>query len=223
VVVPASAWLGARFGLKRVHVWALVLFTAASMLCAVAGSLDSLILFRIVQAIPGGIMPVLCQTILYRIVPSERLGAAMGLYGLGIVVGRHGPGHDADQRAILASARGHRRRQRHQHPRAAVSGALGLAVVTALVTADRAQFWTDRSALLQGSGANADQHIIDMQQQGQSGLISLWQQLSNQVQTQAYSNAFLLVGIVAIAGSTLAFFLPSKRPGGGGSGAAAMH
>ncbi|MDT7753062.1 MAG: hypothetical protein QOD96_6724, partial [Pseudonocardiales bacterium] len=86
VVVPASAWLGARFGLKRVYVWALVLFTAASALCGLAGSLDSLIAFRIVQAIPGGIMPVICQTILFRIVPREKMGAAMGLYGVGVVV-----------------------------------------------------------------------------------------------------------------------------------------
>ena len=38
------------------------------------------------QAIPGGILPVVTLTILYRIVPQERLGAAMGMYGLGIVV-----------------------------------------------------------------------------------------------------------------------------------------
>ena len=43
-------------------------------------------MFRVLQAIPGGILPVVTLTILYRIVPPERLGAAMGMYGLGIVV-----------------------------------------------------------------------------------------------------------------------------------------
>ena len=86
VVVPASAWIGARYGLKRVYVWSLVLFTVASALCAMAGSLGILVLFRILQAIPGGIIPVICQTILYRIVPREKLGAAMGVYGVGVVV-----------------------------------------------------------------------------------------------------------------------------------------
>ena len=41
--------------------------------------------FRIIQAIPGGILPVITLSILYRIVPRQQLGAAMGLYGLGIV------------------------------------------------------------------------------------------------------------------------------------------
>jgi MFS family permease len=39
VVVPASAWLGARFGLKRVYIWALILFTVGSVLCGLAGGL----------------------------------------------------------------------------------------------------------------------------------------------------------------------------------------
>ena len=45
-----------------------------------------MIAFRILQAIPGGILPVVTLTILYRIVPREKIGAAMGMYGLGIVV-----------------------------------------------------------------------------------------------------------------------------------------
>ena len=38
------------------------------------------------QALPGGVLPVVTLTILYRIVPKERIGAAMGMYGLGIIV-----------------------------------------------------------------------------------------------------------------------------------------
>jgi EmrB/QacA subfamily drug resistance transporter len=43
------------------------------------------VIFRILQAIPGGILPVITLAILLRIVPRHQLGAAMGLYGLGIV------------------------------------------------------------------------------------------------------------------------------------------
>lgn len=86
VMVPASAWLGARFGLKRLYVALIVLFTIASLLCALSSGLGALIAFRILQAIPGGVLPVTCMTILFRIVPKEKLGAAMGMYGLGIVV-----------------------------------------------------------------------------------------------------------------------------------------
>jgi EmrB/QacA subfamily drug resistance transporter len=86
VVVPATAWLGDRFGLTRVYNLSLLMFAAGSALCGLAGSLNSLVAFRIVQAIPGGILPVITLSILFRIVPRERLGAAMGLYGLGVVV-----------------------------------------------------------------------------------------------------------------------------------------
>src|SRR5690606_28275107 len=68
VVVPASAWLGDRLGLKRLYLASLVGFRAASVLCGVAGDLTSEIVFRILQAVPGGMLPVTCMTILYRIV-----------------------------------------------------------------------------------------------------------------------------------------------------------
>ncbi len=45
-----------------------------------------MIIFRILQAIPGGVLPVVTLTIVYRIVPREKIGSAMGMYGLGIVV-----------------------------------------------------------------------------------------------------------------------------------------
>ncbi|MDT7642382.1 MAG: hypothetical protein QOC83_6670, partial [Pseudonocardiales bacterium] len=86
VIVPISAWLGARVGLKRLYIWSLVLFTVASALCGLSGDLGTMIFFRIMQAIPGGLIPVTCLTLVYRLVPRERIGAAMGLYGLGVVV-----------------------------------------------------------------------------------------------------------------------------------------
>ena len=85
VVVPTSAWLGERLGLRRTYLGALVLFSVFSAMCGTAGDLNTMIVYRILQAIPGGIIPVTCLTILYRMVPPAKLGSAMGLYGLGIV------------------------------------------------------------------------------------------------------------------------------------------
>jgi Na+/melibiose symporter-like transporter len=96
-----------------------------------------------------------------------------------------------------------------------VSSALGLAALTAMVTANQAQFMSDRSALLQGSGTGADPRILAMQEQGPSGLIPLWQQLSMHVQTEAYSNAFFLTGCVTLAGVVLALFLRRGAPTAG--------
>jgi EmrB/QacA subfamily drug resistance transporter len=85
VIVPLSGWLGDRFGLTRIYLAALLGFTAASALCGMAWDLSSMVIFRILQAVPGGVLPVVTMTLLYRIVPKERIGAAMGLYGLGVV------------------------------------------------------------------------------------------------------------------------------------------
>ena len=86
VVVPLSGWLGLRIGQTRLYVVSVLGFAAGSALCGLAWNLDSLIAFRILQAIPGGILPVITLTMLYQIVPVENIGAAMGLYGLGVVV-----------------------------------------------------------------------------------------------------------------------------------------
>jgi EmrB/QacA subfamily drug resistance transporter len=85
VVVPLSGWLGDRLGLTRVYLGSLLGFTAASALCGMAWDLPSMIAFRILQAIPGGVLPVVTMTLLYRIVPRAKIGTAMGLYGLGVV------------------------------------------------------------------------------------------------------------------------------------------
>ncbi|MDT7771254.1 MAG: hypothetical protein QOC67_178 [Pseudonocardiales bacterium] len=86
VVVPASAWLGERIGLRRLYIWSMLGFAAISALCGLSGNLETMVLFRILQAIPGGVIQVTCLTMIYRIVPPQKIGAAMGLFGLGVVV-----------------------------------------------------------------------------------------------------------------------------------------
>ncbi|HEY0577943.1 MAG TPA: MDR family MFS transporter [Pseudonocardia sp.] len=87
VIVPLSGWLGERLGMTRVYLASLVLFSGASALCGLSWNLTSMIFFRILQAVPGGILPVVCMSMLYAIVPREKIGSAMGIYGLGIIVG----------------------------------------------------------------------------------------------------------------------------------------
>jgi EmrB/QacA subfamily drug resistance transporter len=86
VVVPLSAWLSDRFGAGRTYNVSLLAFAAGSALCGLAWNLESMVVFRIIQAIPGGILPVVTLSMVYRIVPREKIGAAMGMYGLGIIV-----------------------------------------------------------------------------------------------------------------------------------------
>ncbi|MGV1010716.1 MAG: DHA2 family efflux MFS transporter permease subunit, partial [Dermatophilaceae bacterium] len=86
VVVPTTAWLGDRVGLDRLYVIGLAGFAVGSALCGLAFSLNSLIAFRVVQAIAGGVLPAITMTMVYRIVPPGKIGSAMGMYGLGVIV-----------------------------------------------------------------------------------------------------------------------------------------
>jgi EmrB/QacA subfamily drug resistance transporter len=86
IVVPVSGWLGDRLGLSRLYILSMLGFALASALCGLAWDLNSMIAFRVLQAVFGGILPVLSLTLLYQVVPSAQIGAAMGLYGFGMVV-----------------------------------------------------------------------------------------------------------------------------------------
>ncbi|HEY9418049.1 MAG TPA: DHA2 family efflux MFS transporter permease subunit, partial [Pseudonocardia sp.] len=85
MVVPATAWLASRLGLRRMYLTALALFAVFSLLTSLAWDLDSLIAFRVLQAIPGSMTPVVSLAIIFRLVPPAKRGLGLSLYGLGIV------------------------------------------------------------------------------------------------------------------------------------------
>jgi EmrB/QacA subfamily drug resistance transporter len=77
VTIPASGWLGDRYGGKRVLLAATALFTTASALCGLASSLGELVAFRILQGAGGGMLALVGMAMLYRVFPpEERLRAA---------------------------------------------------------------------------------------------------------------------------------------------------
>jgi EmrB/QacA subfamily drug resistance transporter len=71
VFIPASGWLGDRFGTKRIFLLALAVFTAASMLCGLSGSFGELVVFRALQGVGGGMLTPVGMTMLYRTFPPE--------------------------------------------------------------------------------------------------------------------------------------------------------
>jgi EmrB/QacA subfamily drug resistance transporter len=77
VWIPASGWIGDRFGTKKTFAAALAMFTAGSALCGLAWSAASLIAFRILQGIGGGMMTPVGTAMLFRaFTGSERAKAA---------------------------------------------------------------------------------------------------------------------------------------------------
>ena len=71
VCIPASGWLGDRFGGKRVLLAAVVIFTGASALCGAAQSLAELDVFRVLQGIGGGMLAPVGLAMLLRVYPPE--------------------------------------------------------------------------------------------------------------------------------------------------------
>lgn len=82
ITVPLTGWLAARFGAVRVFVTAIALFAAFSALCGMSTSLGMLVFARICQGFAGGPLMPLSQTLLLRIFPKEKAGAAMGLWAM---------------------------------------------------------------------------------------------------------------------------------------------
>jgi EmrB/QacA subfamily drug resistance transporter len=77
VVIPASGWLGDRFGGKRVMLFSIAVFTIASALCGFARSLDQLTGYRVLQGIGGGMMTPVGMAMLFRAFPpAERVRAS---------------------------------------------------------------------------------------------------------------------------------------------------
>src|SRR5438552_4834250 len=75
--IPASGWIGDHFGTKKTFLFALVVFTIGSALCGAAWSIQSLIVFRLLQGVGGGMLTPVGTSMLFRaFAPSERAHAS---------------------------------------------------------------------------------------------------------------------------------------------------
>jgi len=86
-LVVGAGRLGDVFGRRRLLLWGITLFTVASVLCGVAGTLGQLIAARAVQGVGAAIMMALTHAFIGDAVPSTRTGSAMGLLGTMSAVG----------------------------------------------------------------------------------------------------------------------------------------
>lgn len=85
VAQTCSGWLADRAGRRSVFIWAMVVFTIGSLLCAIAPTLPVLVVARVVQGLGGGLMlPTGMATIFEQFQPNER-GRALGYFGIAIM------------------------------------------------------------------------------------------------------------------------------------------
>ncbi len=86
IVLPSSNWLGSYFGRKQYQMASVLVFTLASMLCGASTSLGMLIAARVLQGAAGGGLQPVSQAVLLESFPPRKRGAAMAVYGMGIIV-----------------------------------------------------------------------------------------------------------------------------------------
>lgn len=84
-VVPVTGYLGDIFGSKKMFVFALVTFTIGSFLCGTAWNNGAMIVFRIIQAIGGGMIMPVAMTTMMQTFSKETLGTATGFWGIAVL------------------------------------------------------------------------------------------------------------------------------------------
>lgn len=86
VIIPISGYMGDRLGYKKFFILSLSVFTAGTLFCAVAWSDTSLIIARIIAGLGGGVIMPISMSIIYKIMPREQIGTALGLWGVSAMV-----------------------------------------------------------------------------------------------------------------------------------------
>jgi MFS transporter, DHA2 family, multidrug resistance protein len=81
-----TAWCERAFGQRMTMVGALGLFLAGSILGGIAPDENVLIVSRVIQGLAAGVVQPLAMVVMFQIFPPEKRGAAMGLFGIGVVL-----------------------------------------------------------------------------------------------------------------------------------------
>jgi DHA2 family multidrug resistance protein len=82
VMLPTSGWVADHLGYKRTYLLGLILFTAGSLFCSLSWSLDTLIIFRIIQGAGAGFLLPVGMAIVTREFPVEQRGMALGFWAI---------------------------------------------------------------------------------------------------------------------------------------------
>ncbi len=86
-VIPLTGWGADRFGTKRLYMISIALFIAGSALSGLAWSAESLIAFRVLQGLGGGMLMPAGMTILTRAAGPQRVGRVMAIMGVPMLLG----------------------------------------------------------------------------------------------------------------------------------------
>jgi EmrB/QacA subfamily drug resistance transporter len=86
VFIPASGWLGDRFGTRRMFLLALSVFLIGSAACGLAWNAGSLVGFRVLQGVGGGILVPVGTAMVVRAFPLHERARASAIIGVPAVL-----------------------------------------------------------------------------------------------------------------------------------------
>src|SRR5690242_17689629 len=86
LVIPLTGWAAERFGARRVWLTSVTLFVIGSMLCGFSWSLDSLIFFRVLQGIGGGMIMPVGMILMAQTAGPQRIGRVMSVIGVPMIM-----------------------------------------------------------------------------------------------------------------------------------------
>jgi MFS transporter, DHA2 family, multidrug resistance protein len=81
-----NSWLVAALGLRLTLIIIISVFLVASVIGAFSTNIEMLILSRIMQGVPAGVMQPFSMMVNFQVFPPERRGTAMGIFGMGVVL-----------------------------------------------------------------------------------------------------------------------------------------
>ncbi len=84
--IPVTGFLTDRYGSKRMYMVTVWLFTIGSALCAAAWNIETLIIFRILQGLGGGMIQPLAMSIVLRAFTPRERGMAMSVFGIPVML-----------------------------------------------------------------------------------------------------------------------------------------
>ena len=87
IVIPLTGWLSERYGSKRIWMISVALFGVGSALCGAAWSAESLVVFRVLQGLGGGMIMPVGMSVLAQTAGPHRVGRVMSVIGVPMLLG----------------------------------------------------------------------------------------------------------------------------------------
>lgn len=87
IAIPSAAWLGSLLSKRLLFGLGMAVFLAGSLCCGSAWDFPSMVAFRVLQGLGAGLVMPVAQSMMLEAFPPDKRGMAMGIYGMGAIMG----------------------------------------------------------------------------------------------------------------------------------------